>query len=211
MDTEAQTDAPVCKQDSAVVYVGSRGDEVQVVCEVLAHPDLVSFQWSFDGGGEGGSRAIHSGFSGDRATLSSVMRYTPLTEADFGTLYCRANNSAGHQRRPCVFHIVQARHAAIIRIEPSFFPRNKLPREPVCGSPTPSATAVRARGACVYTGRLCNAPGSRAQSTRVRRQHRSEAGVSEIVNLRGPSRIFGRRGHTPPSAGKWHSLTSANP
>ncbi|XP_049267451.1 hemicentin-2 isoform X2 [Rhipicephalus sanguineus] len=101
--------APVCKQDSAVVYVGSRGDEVQVVCEVLAHPDLVSFQWSFDGGGEGGSRAIHSGFSGDRATLSSVMRYTPLTEADFGTLFCRANNSAGHQRRPCVFHIVQAK------------------------------------------------------------------------------------------------------
>ncbi|XP_075732522.1 synaptogenesis protein syg-2 [Rhipicephalus microplus] len=101
--------APVCKQDSAVVYVGSRGDEVQVVCEVLAHPDLVSFQWSFDGGGEGGSRAIHSGFSGDRATLSSVMRYMPLTEADFGTLFCRANNSAGHQRRPCVFHIVQAK------------------------------------------------------------------------------------------------------
>ncbi|KAK8761809.1 hypothetical protein V5799_026923 [Amblyomma americanum] len=101
--------APVCKQDSAVVYVGSRGDEVQVVCEVLAHPDLVSFQWSFDGGGDGGSRELHSGFSGDRATLSSVMRYTPLTDADFGTLYCRANSSAGHQRRPCVFHIVQAK------------------------------------------------------------------------------------------------------
>ncbi|KAH9362225.1 hypothetical protein HPB48_002203 [Haemaphysalis longicornis] len=103
----ATTDAPVCKQDSAVVYVGSRGDEVQVVCEVLAHPDLVSFQWSFDGGG-GASRALHSGFSGDRATLSSVMRYTPLADADFGTLLCRANNSAGHQRRPCMFHIVQA-------------------------------------------------------------------------------------------------------
>ncbi|XP_077542783.1 synaptogenesis protein syg-2-like [Haemaphysalis longicornis] len=100
--------APVCKQDSAVVYVGSRGDEVQVVCEVLAHPDLVSFQWSFDGGG-GASRALHSGFSGDRATLSSVMRYTPLADADFGTLLCRANNSAGHQRRPCMFHIVQAK------------------------------------------------------------------------------------------------------
>ncbi|KAL1415210.1 hypothetical protein MTO96_006885 [Rhipicephalus appendiculatus] len=112
--------APVCKQDSAVVYVGSRGDEVQVVCEVLAHPDLVSFQWSFDGGGEGGSRAIHSGFSGDRATLSSVMRYTPLTEADFGTLFCRANNSAGHQRRPCVFHIVQAMES--LRTRPVVLP-----------------------------------------------------------------------------------------
>lgn len=81
----------------------------------------------------------------------------------------------------------------------------------VCGSPapSPSATAVHARRACVVAGFAMHR--GRAQSTRLRRQHRSEAGVSEIVNLRRPSRIFGRRGHTPPSPGKWHSLTSANP
>ncbi|CAN7991271.1 unnamed protein product [Ixodes hexagonus] len=99
--------APVCKQDSPVVYVGSRSDEVQVVCEVLSHPDLVTFHWSFNG--TGGARVLHSGFSGDRATLSSVMRYTPLSDVDFGTLLCLANNSIGYQSKPCVFHIVQAR------------------------------------------------------------------------------------------------------
>lgn len=99
-------DAPVCKQDSPVVYVGSRSDEVQVVCEVLSYPDVVAFHWSFNG--SGGNRVLQSGFSGDRATLSSVMRYTPISDADFGTLLCQANNSVGLQSKPCVFHIVQA-------------------------------------------------------------------------------------------------------
>ncbi|XP_064466806.1 roundabout homolog 1-like isoform X2 [Ornithodoros turicata] len=98
---------PVCKHESPVVYVGSRNDEVQIVCETVAHPERVTFHWSFKD--SSGGRPIYSGYSAEHAKLMSVMHYAPMLDADFGTLLCLANNSVGYQKEPCVFHVVQAR------------------------------------------------------------------------------------------------------
>lgn len=38
----------------------------------------------------------------------SGVNYTPMTELDYGTLLCWANNSIGTQESPCVFQIVAA-------------------------------------------------------------------------------------------------------
>lgn len=39
---------------------------------------------------------------------SSVLTYTPVTELDYGTVMCWANNLAGRQVEPCVFLITAA-------------------------------------------------------------------------------------------------------
>lgn len=38
----------------------------------------------------------------------SVLTYTPVSELDYGTVMCWAENTAGRQREPCVFHIIAA-------------------------------------------------------------------------------------------------------
>lgn len=39
---------------------------------------------------------------------TSTLTYTPVTELDYGTVMCWANNLAGRQQEPCVFHIIAA-------------------------------------------------------------------------------------------------------
>lgn len=39
---------------------------------------------------------------------SSVLRYTPHTELDYGSVVCLATNDIGQQLEPCVFHIIAA-------------------------------------------------------------------------------------------------------
>lgn len=39
---------------------------------------------------------------------SSTLTYTPVSELDYGTVMCWANNMAGRQQEPCVFHIIAA-------------------------------------------------------------------------------------------------------
>lgn len=38
----------------------------------------------------------------------SVLTYTPVSELDYGTVMCWAENTAGRQKEPCVFHIIAA-------------------------------------------------------------------------------------------------------
>lgn len=38
----------------------------------------------------------------------SILTYTPVSEHDYGTVMCWAENLAGRQKEPCVFHIIAA-------------------------------------------------------------------------------------------------------
>lgn len=38
----------------------------------------------------------------------SVLTYTPVSDVDYGTLYCRASNLAGQQVLPCVYTLLPA-------------------------------------------------------------------------------------------------------
>lgn len=36
----------------------------------------------------------------------SIIEYHPVTNVDYGALYCHARNSIGHMKEPCIFYIV---------------------------------------------------------------------------------------------------------
>ncbi|PNF40668.1 hypothetical protein B7P43_G05163 [Cryptotermes secundus] len=100
--------APQCREGLASRRIGAiRHETLEVKCEVTADPrDDVKFSWTYNKSRDvlpvPGSRVIHSG-------LISVLRYTPESEVDFGTLACWASNSIGRQTVPCLFHIVPAK------------------------------------------------------------------------------------------------------
>lgn len=100
-------DSPRCREGFTSRRIGAiRHETLDVKCEVTADPrDDVKFSWTYNKSRDvlpvPGSRVIHSG-------LISVLRYTPESEVDYGTLACWASNSIGRQSVPCLFHIVAA-------------------------------------------------------------------------------------------------------
>ncbi|XP_050354985.1 hemicentin-2-like [Nymphalis io] len=98
--------APVCAQHTPLV-IGARLDEpLRVRCTVSADPADVAFYWQFNNSGESfqvsPARYVTTG-----GTISEL-RYRAASERDYGALLCRASNSVGRQKKPCVFQIVPA-------------------------------------------------------------------------------------------------------
>ncbi|XP_047537557.1 neural cell adhesion molecule 2-like [Vanessa atalanta] len=98
--------APVCAQHTPLV-IGARLDEpLRVRCTVSADPADVAFYWQFNNSGESfqvsPARYVTTG-----GTISEL-RYRAASERDYGALLCRATNSVGRQKKPCVFQIVPA-------------------------------------------------------------------------------------------------------
>lgn len=98
-------DAPGCKTDRVLVVGASRGESMDVLCEVDADPPAKGFRWKFNNSGEtidiGPERFVSNG-------TASVLRYTPVADLDYGTLSCWAYNGVGHQSVPCRFQMVAA-------------------------------------------------------------------------------------------------------
>jgi hypothetical protein len=100
-------DSPRCREGFSSRRIGAiRHETLDVKCEVTADPrNGVKFSWTYNKSRDvlpvPGSRVIQSG-------LISVIRYTPESEVDYGTLACWASNSIGRQKVPCLFHIVAA-------------------------------------------------------------------------------------------------------
>ncbi|KAG7154098.1 Neural cell adhesion molecule 1-like 4 [Homarus americanus] len=96
---------PVCIEEQQWTYGGGRGDQVNVSCQVDAHPEPHTFRWAFNTSAEMlyiPNDHVHLQRSG------SVMAYTPKTHHDFGTLLCWAVNEVGSQPLPCVYMVVPA-------------------------------------------------------------------------------------------------------
>ncbi|KAL4090442.1 hypothetical protein QTP88_025277 [Uroleucon formosanum] len=97
--------APGCRTDRVMVIGASRGESMDVPCEVEADPPAKGFRWKFNNSGEtidiGPERYIFNG-------TASVLRYTPVADLDYGTLSCWAMNGVGHQSVPCLFQMVAA-------------------------------------------------------------------------------------------------------
>ncbi|KAG8223242.1 hypothetical protein J437_LFUL003594 [Ladona fulva] len=97
--------APVCRAGQQKVYGVARQEAAKILCELEANPKDVSFVWKFNNTSEAVD-IQQSHFVSDRAR--SVATYTPMTELDYGTLLCWGRNELGHQRHPCVFHVIPA-------------------------------------------------------------------------------------------------------
>lgn len=82
-----------------------RGMPTDVHCAVESDPPARLFRWKFNNSGE------TADVSAERVTSNgtvSVLRYTALSDHDYGTLSCAAENSVGTQAEPCVFTVVSA-------------------------------------------------------------------------------------------------------
>ncbi|KRT85296.1 Immunoglobulin, partial [Oryctes borbonicus] len=98
---------PICRPGQKRTYGVARHEDAKVLCEVEAYPSPDSFKWSFNNSAETidvPQTRYHSG----QHRSSSTLTYTPVTELDYGTVMCWANNLAGRQVEPCVFLITAA-------------------------------------------------------------------------------------------------------
>uniref|UniRef100_A0A1A9W080 Ig-like domain-containing protein n=1 Tax=Glossina brevipalpis TaxID=37001 RepID=A0A1A9W080_9MUSC len=97
---------PICKHLDRVILIGASKDEtVEVACEIQADPPPRTFRWKFNNSGEtldvGSERFSVNG-------SRSILKYTPVTDQDYGTLSCWASNEVGTQTQPCLFQVVLA-------------------------------------------------------------------------------------------------------
>ncbi|XP_015589741.1 protein turtle homolog B isoform X2 [Cephus cinctus] len=99
------TFAPTCKSNQTRIHGVAKQEKANIMCKVDANPSEVQFRWTFNNSAE--SIDVAAGHIAMAGT-SSIVSYTPMTELDYGTLLCWATNSIGHQRVPCVYHIIPA-------------------------------------------------------------------------------------------------------
>lgn len=95
-------DAPICRYSDALVVGGSRGESLDITCEVEADPPARSFRWKFNNSGETLDVAPERYTSNG---TTSVLKYTPVSDLDYGTLSCWAMNDVGHQVLPCIIQV----------------------------------------------------------------------------------------------------------
>ncbi len=99
-------DAPFCKPNQTKVYGIAKNEIVNITCEVEANPLDLVFHWKFNNSAE--TEDIRSKLVNKTGTTISVVSHMPMQEVDYGTLMCSASNKVGHQRAPCVFHVIAA-------------------------------------------------------------------------------------------------------
>lgn len=100
-------DKPVCKSGLQRVYAVARHEAASVLCEVETFPLPDSFRWAFNNSAES-VEVPQSRYNSSHETSSSVLRYAPVADMDYGTVLCWAANRAGRQLQPCVFHVIPA-------------------------------------------------------------------------------------------------------
>ncbi|KAF4525470.1 hypothetical protein B566_EDAN004882, partial [Ephemera danica] len=97
--------APTCRTGQTRVHGVAKQERSRISCTVDANPPDVTFTWSFNNSAD--SVDLASTLVA-RTGTQSWLTYTPMTELDYGSLTCKAQNSVGKQHVPCVFHIIAA-------------------------------------------------------------------------------------------------------
>ncbi|XP_034239115.1 neural cell adhesion molecule 2-like [Thrips palmi] len=97
---------PTCRWERSVVGA-IRGVPVDVHCAVESDPPARQFRWKFNNSGETMDVAADRYVASSNGSVS-VLRYTALSDHDYGTLSCLAENSVGAQQEPCVFTVISA-------------------------------------------------------------------------------------------------------
>lgn len=101
------TDKPLCRIDQKRVYGVARHENAKVSCEVDSYPPPLTFKWSFNNTAET-IDVPQTRYKSGSEHSRSLLTYTPVSELDYGTVMCWAENTAGRQKEPCVFHIIAA-------------------------------------------------------------------------------------------------------
>ena len=119
-------DSPICKPNQRIIYGTARKSKTEISCQVDAKPLPINFQWQFKtANGKGGRGNLINNpniGNGDVIDLikdmvdlpsnsytidndKSVLTYRAITEADYGYVYCRAENAIGKQEKACRFEV----------------------------------------------------------------------------------------------------------
>lgn len=99
------TDAPMCRTPGLMVVGASRGESLDIQCEVEADPPAKSFRWKFNNSGETLDVGPERYAKTSNGTVS-ILKYTPVSDLDYGTLSCWASNDVGHQDNPCLIQVI---------------------------------------------------------------------------------------------------------
>ncbi|XP_021945127.1 nephrin isoform X2 [Folsomia candida] len=101
---------PLCKPDQKRAYGVAKGEQVEIECQVDSNPTAESFKWAFNNSADSIDvpQARYSTSSNARLGSSSILKYTPHTELDYGSVICLASNIIGQQVEACIFHIIPA-------------------------------------------------------------------------------------------------------
>ncbi|XP_063886753.1 nephrin-like isoform X2 [Scylla paramamosain] len=92
--------SPVCRVEQTDVYGVGRHEKTTVTCRVDADPPVTAYRWAFNNTGE----FVDIPSKSQRSDL----RYSPVSDLDYGTLLCWATNAVGTQRTPCTFTVFPA-------------------------------------------------------------------------------------------------------
>uniref|UniRef100_T1HAH0 Ig-like domain-containing protein n=1 Tax=Rhodnius prolixus TaxID=13249 RepID=T1HAH0_RHOPR len=97
---------PVCKINYIRTVAVGRNEDIRLSCEVDAYPPATDYQWLLNNT-SGTSLELNSGTM-DTSPPSSTLIYRPASDADYGSLACKATNIAGVQEHPCLFIVIPA-------------------------------------------------------------------------------------------------------
>ncbi|XP_076394781.1 nephrin isoform X1 [Megachile rotundata] len=98
---------PICVPDQKRIYGVARHEDARVICRVEAYPPPDSFRWTFNNTEEMVD-VPQARYKNSTRHTQSVLTYRPVTEMDYGTVFCWASNTAGQQKNACIFHIIPA-------------------------------------------------------------------------------------------------------
>ncbi|XP_076233965.1 neural cell adhesion molecule 2 [Calliopsis andreniformis] len=98
---------PICVPGQKRIYGVTRHEDARVSCKVEAYPPPDSFRWTFNNTEEMVD-VPQTQYKNSTRQTESVLVYRPVTEMDYGTVFCWASNTAGQQKNACVFHIIPA-------------------------------------------------------------------------------------------------------
>ncbi|CAH0728186.1 unnamed protein product, partial [Brenthis ino] len=97
---------PLCKAtEDGQVYGALKQESIELSCTVDSNPQPSNFEWVFNRSGDQ-SELPPSLYRSTGHT--SVLKYTPTQDKDFGTILCLATNTVGKQATPCSYNIVAA-------------------------------------------------------------------------------------------------------
>ena len=97
--------APRCVRNEKQTFGANIGSTIVVKCSVDAFPAPTSFSWGFNNSKD--AVKIKESLY-DMTGMESRLRYSTVSDHQFGHLYCWARNSMGVMSSPCIFNIIPA-------------------------------------------------------------------------------------------------------
>ncbi|CAG9802706.1 unnamed protein product [Chironomus riparius] len=96
---------PICATDKMMIVGATKGENVQLSCDVKSYPLPKKFHWKFENSEESVEIDSSKFFNNGTKSLLSI---STATDHDYGSFSCWAKNEIGVQASPCIFQLILA-------------------------------------------------------------------------------------------------------